>query len=220
MPPPHPIRVGAHHALCVSRGSWAPCGTRSGPDGAHLAPQQRAARPNKRSIFTPSAARMEGMDGGTDREMGLAWCFYKLCRRHSTALISMPDPSAQRSPSASQHDRDIKASAGFGGGDLQDVSASYPKAWGHAQPELSSRTGSPAALAPCAVRRWQLQCPCLPCPCQHGCGHHKVLCGLPDCPCSPEDGAESSWDSVPALSVPRRTPSPASHSVASGGKNP
>lgn len=107
--------MGAHHALCMSMGCWAPCGACSGPDGAHLTPQQRAARPNKRSIFAPSTARMERMDSGTDRQMGFTWCFYKLRRQHGTALISMPDPSAQRSPSASQHDSDIRASAGFEG---------------------------------------------------------------------------------------------------------
>lgn len=108
--------MDAHHALCQGAGCWAPWGARSGPGGAHLAPQQRTARPTKRNIFTPAPARTEGRPvGQMDSEMGLVWCFYKLRGQLGTALpafISLPDPGAQRSPSASQHGRGRGAAEG------------------------------------------------------------------------------------------------------------
>lgn len=108
--------MDAHHALCQGAGCWAPWGARSGPGGAHLAPQQRTARPTKRNIFTPAPARTEGRPvGQMDSGMGLVWCFYKLRGQLGTALpafISLPDPGAQRSPSASQHGRGSGAAEG------------------------------------------------------------------------------------------------------------
>lgn len=152
--------------------------------------------------------------------MGLAWCFYKLCGQHGTALlalISTPDPSAQRSPSASQRDRDSGASAGFGGSGLarhlclvpQSLGTCLAGAGAEQQDRVSHSPSSQCHGVVAALVRAA---------CRQGCGPCAVcdmLCGLSDCPRGPGKGAEGSL--VPAPSVPPRTWSSSITCHGSGG---